>query len=140
MPQDPEVETESESQPDELTAKVPLDPAAGTAGKSRMPLPGLIFIGLYMLVLAAVVTFGVVQGQFPKAYLIFAVLFVTAGFGVVRLFRWAWALTLGAVALLMSYYLWLFLSMKIGPAGVQGGLNFVFFLYLIRVEVRSKLR
>lgn len=128
----PRPQREVEMAPHELTA--------GSAGTSRTPLPGLIFIGLYMLVLATVTVFGVVQGHFPRAYLIFAALFIIAGFGLVRLFRWAWALTLGAVALLMSYYLWVFLSMKIGPAAVQSGLNAVFFLYLVRVEVRSKLR
>jgi len=138
MPRDPEVDAEPEAPLSELTAKVPLDPAS--AGKSRVPLPGLVFIGLYMLILAALVTLGVVQGHFPAAYIIFAALFVTAGFGLVRLFRWAWALTLGAVTLLMSYYLWLFLSMKMGQAAVQGGLNLVFFLYLVRTEVRKRLR
>jgi hypothetical protein len=135
-------EIEPEDHADLLTAKVPLDPAAGnaTGGGSKMPLPGLIFIGLYMLVLAAMVTFGAVQGHFPLAYLIFAALFVTAGFGLVRLFRWAWALSLAAVFLLMCYNAWLFSSTKMMEAAVQGGLNLIVFLYLVRAEVRSGLR
>ncbi|WP_263355996.1 hypothetical protein [Acidicapsa ligni] len=128
--------------PDELTAKVSLDPAADpVAGKGKFVLlPGLVAIGLYMLVLATVVAFRVVGGTFSPLFLIVAALFVAASFGLLRLFRWAWALTLSAVFLLMSYNLWLFASEKQAPGAVQGLLNLVFFLYLIRVDVRSRLR
>ena len=124
--------------PHELTAKVSLDVA--DKGKRVLPLPGLVAIGLYMLVLAAVVTFGVVGGHYPPLFLVLAALFVTASFGLLRMFRWAWALTLSAVFLLMSYNFWLFASQQLAPAAVQGALNLVFFLYMVRVEVRSRLR
>jgi len=133
-----------ELEPTELTAKVELnpeaDPATAGIGKSKMPLPGLILIGLYMLVLAAVVTFGVAGGHYPPLFLILAAFFVTASFGLLRLFRWAWALTLSAVFLLASYNLWLFAYMKLAPGAIQGAMNLLLFLYLIRVEVRSQLR
>jgi hypothetical protein len=133
-----------ENEPNRLTAKVSLDPAANgtgtTPGKSALPLPGIVAIGLYMLVLAATVTFGVVGGHIPRLLLILAPFFVTASFGLLRMFRWAWALTLSAVFLLMSYNLWLFINQKQPPAAIQGVLNLVFFLYLVRVDVRSRLR
>jgi hypothetical protein len=56
------------------------------------------------------------------------------------LMRWAWALTLGAVFLMAVYNMWIFSSQHLAPALVQGLLNWVFFLYLVRTEVRSKLR
>jgi hypothetical protein len=123
----------------ELTAKIPLDP---TLSKARivLMLPGLIAIALYMLVLSAVLTFGVIGAHYPPLYLILAALFITASFGLLRLFRWAWALTLSAVFLLMSYHLWLFASAHQLPSLVQAGLNLIFFLYLIRIDVRSRLR
>ncbi len=105
-----------------------------------IPLPGVVAIGLYMLVLAAVVSFGVVGGHYPPLFLVMAALFVLASFGLLRMFRWAWALTLSAVFLLMVYNLWLFLEQQQAPGAIQGLLNMVFFLYLVRVDVRSRLR
>jgi len=115
------------------------DPAQSSL-KSPMPLPGVVAISLYMLVLAAVVTFGVAGGHYQRIFLLLVPPFVAASFGMLRMFRWAWALTLGAVFLLMSYNLWLFLAQKQAPGAIQGVLNLVFFLYLVRVDVRSRLR
>ncbi len=54
--------------------------------------------------------------------------------------RWAWALALGAVFLLTLYYLWISASRHNAGALVEGLLNLVFFLYMVRAEVRDKLR
>ena len=45
-----------------------------------------------------------------------------------------------AVFLLACYNLWIFGAQHVAPALVQGLLNLVFFLYLVRSEVRDKLR
>lgn len=108
--------------------------------RELLPLPGLAAIGLYMLVLAGVSALGVVGGKFPPLFLVFSVLFVTASLGLLMLFRWAWALTLGAVVLLVALFGWKFSTEHQAPYIVQGLLNLVFFLYLIRTEVRSKLK
>jgi len=108
--------------------------------KVEMPLPGMVAIALYMLVLAAAVTFGVISGHIPRLLLTLAPLFVVASFGLLRSFRWAWALTLSAVFLLMTYNLWLFFEQKEAAGAVQGGLNLVFFFYLVRMDVRRRLR
>jgi hypothetical protein len=108
--------------------------------KAPMPLPGVIAIGLYMLVLAAVLTLGVAGKHLPALLLVLVPLFIAASFGMIRMYRWAWALTLAAVFLLMSYNLWLLFTQKQPAAGVQGLLNLVFFFYLVRVEVRRRLR
>lgn len=117
-------------------------PAESTPGRAEwLPLPGLAAISLYMLILAGVIILGVVGGgHYPKLFLIFAAGFITASAGLLRLFRWAWSLTLAAVFLLAAYNLWIFSSQHQGAALVQGLLNLVFFLYLIRPEVREKLR
>ena len=65
---------------------------------------------------------------------------LVASGGLVMLFRWAWALALAAVFLLVVYNLWIFSTLHQGAALVQGLLNLVFFLYLVRPEVREKLR
>lgn len=113
----------------------------GAAPKSQlMRLPGLAAIALYMLLLAGTVILGVVLKNYPPFYLVFPVLFIAAGMGLMMLFRWAWALALAAVVLLMAMFLYEFATQHAASAFVQGLLNLVFFLYLVRAEVRSSLR
>jgi len=118
-------------------------PAPGTAVPAtfQLPLPGLAAIALYLLVLSGSIVVGVVAGRhYPPVFLIFSVLFMASSAGLLLLFRWAWSLALAAVLLLAGYNLWIFASSR-QPAGlVQGLLNLVFFLYLIRTEVRERLR
>jgi hypothetical protein len=112
-----------------------------TNRQELLPLPGLAAIGLYLLVLAGVIVFGVVSGRhYPALFLIFAAAFIAASAGLLRLRRWAWALALGAVFLLVVYNLWIFASLHQGATLVQGLLNLVFFLYLVRPEVRERLQ
>jgi hypothetical protein len=106
-----------------------------------LPLPGLAAIALYLLVLAGVIVVGVVGGRhYPPLFLVFAAAFITASGGLLMLFRWAWSLALAAVLLLVVYNLWIFSTLDLAPALVQGLLNLVFFLYLVRTEVRTRLR
>jgi len=109
-------------------------------GRQWLPLPGLAAIALYMLVLAGINILGVAGGHVPPLFLIFSVLFIAAGLGLLLLLRWAWALTLAAVVMLMGLFLWRFSVQHALPYFVQGLLNMVFFLYLIRAEVRSRLK
>jgi hypothetical protein len=109
--------------------------------RNLLPLPGLAAICLYLLVLAAVIIVGVVNGQhYPPLFLVFAAGFMTASAGLLLQLRWAWAMALSAVLLLAAYNLWIFTSQHQGAALVQGLLNLVFFLYLVRPEVRERLR
>jgi lysylphosphatidylglycerol synthetase-like protein (DUF2156 family) len=106
-----------------------------------LQLPGLAAISLYLLVLAGVIILGVVGGRhYPSLFLIFAAVFISASAGLLMFFRWAWSLALGAVTLLVAYNAWIFSSQHQGAALVQSLLNLVFFLYLVRPEVREKLR
>jgi lysylphosphatidylglycerol synthetase-like protein (DUF2156 family) len=121
--------------------------ARGAAGKPatvppkrEMPLPGLAAISLYMLVLAGTAIVGVAEGHMPALYLFFSAAFVTAGLGLMLMLRWAWALTLAAVLLLAAVFFWRFSAGHQLPYIVQGLLNLVFFFYLVRAEVREKLR
>jgi len=110
------------------------------AGHVRMPLPGLAALSLYMMVLAGINILGVANGYMRPAYLIFSAAFIAAALGLLLLFRWAWTLTLAAVVLLMGSFCWKFYVQHDVPSIVQGLLNMVFFLYLVRPEVRAKLR
>jgi hypothetical protein len=117
------------------TGAVPL------ARRELLPLPGLAAIALYLLVLAGVIILGVVGGRhYPALFLIFAAAFIAASAGLIMLLRWAWALALATVLLLACYNLWIFSTVHQPPAIVQGLLNLVFFLYMIRTDVRERLR
>lgn len=103
-------------------------------------LPAMAGIALYMFVLAGVVGFGAVTGRFPKLFLILCLLFVAAAVGLIRLYRWGWALTTAASFLLMSYGVWAYIHTRMIAALIMSFLNLVFFLYLVRPEVRERLR
>jgi hypothetical protein len=108
---------------------------------SRIPLPGVAAIALYLLLLAGTIILGVAAGgHYPPLYLIFSALFIAASAGLLLLFRWAWAMALAAVGLIAAYNLWIFSTRHVMPGLVQGLLNLLFFLYLIRPDVRSRLR
>jgi hypothetical protein len=110
------------------------------ARRDLLSLPGLAAISLYLLVLAVVIVIGVVNGRhYPPLFLLLAAGFLSAGAGLLRLLRWAWALALSAVFLLAAYNIWFFWSHHQLPALIQGLLNLVFFLYLVRPEVRERL-
>ena len=114
--------------------------AVGPKRRELLQLPGLAAIGLYLAALAGVLIIGVVRGHYPALFLIFSILFFAASAGLMLLLRWAWALALAAVLLLAVYNMWIFSSQQLAPSLVQGLLNWVFFLYMIRPEVRTKLK
>jgi uncharacterized membrane protein (DUF2068 family) len=67
------------------------------------------------------------------------VFFIAGALGLLLLLRWAWALTLAAVALMSGLSIWEFTTLHTRPALVWGLLNLVLFLYLVRSDVREKL-
>lgn len=108
--------------------------------RELLPLPGLAAISAYLLLLSLVIVVGVVGGHYPRVFVLLPVFLLAASGGLLMLFRWAWAMALAAVLLLSCYNLWLFARLHMAPALIQGLLNLVFFFYLVRTEVREKLR
>jgi uncharacterized membrane protein (DUF2068 family) len=109
-------------------------------GKKRLPLPGMAGIALYMLAISAVIAFGVVGRHIPPIFLAVSLLTACASFGLLRLQRWGWALSLAATFLLMIYQFYVLFRMRQGAAGIMGALNLVLFLYLVRPEVIERLK
>lgn len=109
-------------------------------GATLLKFPGLVAIGLYMLLLAGVVVVFVVQRRVGALFLVFPPLFFAGGLGLMMLLRWAWALTLAAAVLTAGLSLWSFANERNFGYLVQGLVNLVIFLYLVRAEVRVKLR
>jgi hypothetical protein len=128
------------SEPETGPQLTPPGPPAPPQNSPLMRMPGLAAIALYMLFLAGVVIIGVAGKHYPPLYLVFPALFIAAGFGLLLLLRWAWALALAAIVMLMGVFLYQFARAHAPSALVQGLLNVVFFLYLVRTEVRSHLR
>src|SRR3984885_8453269 len=118
----------------------PLQEDGKSQKSSLFKLPGLIAICLYVLLLSAVTVVSVVQGRAGMVYLVFSILFIAGALGLLLLLRWAWALTLAAVAILAGSFLWGYSIQHSFPSLVQGLLNLLFFLYLVRTDVREKLK
>lgn len=127
-------------EPEDGNLPKPSDARAPRQSCSLLRLPGLAAIALYMLFLAGVVILGVAGKHYPPLYLVFPPLFIAAGFGLLLLLRWAWALALAAVVMLMTVFFYEFAKAHVAVGLVQGLLNLVFFLYLVRAEVRANLR
>jgi len=126
----------------------PKPPAAGLPGPRVKPkvepvklskLPGLIAISFYMILLAGFSVVRILSDHDQPLLLIFPVLFVSGALGLLLLLRWAWALTLAAMALSAGSFLWSYTTQHKAPFIVHGVLNLVFFLYLVRSDVRDKL-
>lgn len=102
--------------------------------------PGLIAIGFYMFLLAAVVVIYVAQGRVGPVFLIFSALFIAGGLGLMMLLRWAWALALAAVTILSGLFFWTSVTQHFPYYLVHGLINLILFLYLVRADVRRQLR
>jgi uncharacterized membrane protein (DUF2068 family) len=102
--------------------------------------PGLIASSVYMLMLAAITAGYVMKGRAEPAYLVLAALFLAGAVGLLMRFRWGWALTLAATALCSASFLFNYFTEHAVQALEQGLISLVIFLYLVRAEVREKLR
>ena len=93
-----------------------------------------------MFLLAGVVVVYVVRGWVGPFFLVFSAMFIAGGLGLMMLLRWAWALTLAAVAILSGLFFWISVAQHLPYYLVHGLINLVLFLYLVRGEVRRNLR
>ncbi len=122
------------------TGKAPVGATQNSHPPSVLKLPGVVAISLYMILLAGATVIYVVKHHTGILYLVFPVFFIAGALGLLLLLRWAWALTLAAIALSSATFLYQYSTIHAFPALMQGLLNLVFFLYLIRTEVREKLK
>jgi hypothetical protein len=113
--------------------------------KAHGMLPGVAGICLFMLVLTMVNAFAALKGRFGTGsgkygVLGLCTLLAVGVFGLLRLRRWGWALVLGGCLTLSLGNLFVFEKTHAGPFLLQGMFALVFFLYLVRTEVRDRLR
>ncbi len=108
-------------------------------------LPGVAGICMFMLVLTMINAFAALQGKFGTGggkYGVLALCTALAAgvFGLLRLRRWGWALVLAGCLTLSLGNMFVFHKTHVAPFLVQGLFALVFFLYLVRPEVRDRLR
>jgi hypothetical protein len=108
-------------------------------------LPGVAGICLFMVVLTTINAIAALQGKFGVGSAKYGVLalctLLAAGIlGLLRMRRWGWALVLGGCLTLCLGNLFVFEKTHAGPFLLQGLFALVFFLYLVRTEVRDRLR
>ncbi len=152
--------------PDDTPQEIPEDApiatppaAAGRSVRSRLGrgvtpprpaeatgmLPGMALIAIYLLVLALLNAFAAMRGSFGYGgarYSILGVctLLVIGVFGLLRLARWGWAIVTAGCLVMAAGYFYGFHRTHIPPYIINGLFALVFFLYLIRTEVRDRLR
>jgi hypothetical protein len=115
------------------------------AGELKGMLPGMAFIGMYLLLLAMLNAFAALHGIYGAGlprYGIFGIctLMVIGVFGFLRLRRWGWSIVAAGFLLLAAGDFYLYSRKHIGFLLIRGLFSIVFFLYLSRTEVRERLR
>jgi hypothetical protein len=114
-----------------------------TTEKGRM-LPGLAGISLFLLFLTLVNVYGALvnaygKGAYKIGVLCLCTILVAGIFGVLRMKRWGWAIISGGTIMLSAGYFYVF-RLTHGPFYIiQGLLMLVFFLSLVRPEVRDRM-
>lgn len=107
-------------------------------------LPGMAMIAFFMLILALFSAFEAVRGPLTTQarYLVLpmATLVVLGVFGFLGRRRWGWAILLGGCVMTMLGYVWVYRTMHDLRPLVMAGFFLVFFLYLVRDEVRIRMR
>lgn len=108
-------------------------------------LPGVAGICLFMVILTTINAIAALRGSFGTGSGRYGVLglctLLAAGvLGLLRLRRWGWALVLAGCLTLCLGNLYVFEKTHAGQFLLQGLFALVFFLYLVRTEVRERLR
>lgn len=141
----------SEGGPETKRIKLPPDslrPAGADSDAPRM-LPGMAMIALFMLCYSLLNVFAAWRGAYGNGVvrtvaLCICTLFVAGVFGFLRLRRWGWALLTGGAFFLAMYDVVQFIRAGVGVARggailVQAAFAMVFFLYLVRTEIRDRV-
>lgn len=124
-------------------------PPVGVDPEARGMLPGMAMIAIFMLFYALINVFAAWRGAYGQGIvrtvaLCICTLFVVGIFGFLKLRRWGWALVTGGALFLSMYDVLQFVRAHVGIARggavlVQAAFAMVFFLYLVRTEIRERV-
>ena len=116
---------------------------APSAASTKL-LPGMAIISLWFLVEAAIGGFAVYRGIFTgpsrNGVLGIATILVGCGLGLIQRRRWGWALSLATSFFSLSFGTYALTRLHSPQYLVMTFLNAIFFLNLVRPEVRIRLR
>ena len=107
-------------------------------------LPGIAGIGIFLLLMTLLNVFAALSNRFgagagKTAILALCTLLVAGVFGLFRMRRWGHAIVLAGTLLLSASYFYLFAHVHELPFILQGFFMLLFFLYLVRPEVRDRM-
>ena len=119
-------------------------PDAGPREPKSSMLPGIAMICLYLILITTLNVYAAMTGRYGSGrgkygVLTVCTLLALGILGLLRLAKWGWALVSAGCLLLALGYLVYFTQVHAGFFLVQGLLLLVFFLYLVRPEVRGRL-
>jgi len=126
-----------------MTEPSQAESALRAAPESKL-LPGMAIISLWMLLEACVGGYAVYSGYFTAqnryGVLGLATILLGCGLGLLQRRRWGWALTLAMAVFSLCFACFAMMRLHLAQFFVMAFVNGVFFLYLIRPEVRARLR
>lgn len=108
-------------------------------------LPGMAMIAIFMLFIAVANSVNVVvHRSTTRSSAVYAILFVSSMivlgvFGFLRLRRWGWALLLGGCFFYSLGNVVIFFQTHQGHYLLPAAFAMVFFLYLVRTEIRERV-
>jgi len=111
--------------------------------KGKM-LPGVAGIALFLLMVTLINVLAVLRGVAGTGPVKYGVLglctLLLAGlFGLLRMRRWGYSIVLAGCLLLSAGYFYVFSRTHVLPWIVEGLFSLLFFLYLVRPEVRDRM-
>ena len=107
-------------------------------------LPGVAGIAMFLLLVTIINVFAVlrgVAGTGPVKYGVLGLctLLIVGVFGLLRMRRWGYSIVMAGCLLLSAAYFYVFSRSHIFPMVVEGFFALLFFLYLVRPEVRDRM-
>ena len=113
--------------------------------KRNLPLPGMAAISCLLLLESGGLFFFMLPQLQQRSWVavpmfLTALLMFLGGAGLLRQKRWGWAIALATAALAMSYYCYLAAFFRTAQPLIPAVLHLVFFFYLMRMDVRLRLR
>ena len=120
------------------------NPPSPIAEKGVM-LPGVAILTVFLLLLTMLNVYGAVSGAFGNGAIKYGVLalcslLVLGLLGLIRMTRWGYSIVLAGTLLLSASYFYVFSRIHQTFTLVQGFFMLLFFLYLVRPEVRDRMR
>ena len=115
-----------------------------SGGAKGQMLPGIAGICLFLIFMTMINVYAGVKGAYGAGFGKYGILAVctllAAGiFGLLRLRKWGWALVTAGCVLFAAGDFYYFTKVHSGFFLVRGMFVLVFFLYLVRQEVRERL-